>query len=83
MQGTCDVCGWEGKVHEYRRSGFRPDYHSPEQQTKHLCEICESTQAGSLADLYGPNHSCYEGADLKRMLAYCTNLLLAELRKGR
>lgn len=69
-QGTCTVCGWEGTVTRYQRFPDRT-------MTKDLCFTCERTPAGGLADLTSDRRT----NDVIRMLAYCTQLILAAIEE--
>lgn len=73
----CDSCGYPGKdLQEY--DGRIKKGKGLEFEKAILCQICASTLIGNMHNY--PNQ--YEYAPLGKALAYCTNLIINEIRKG-
>ena len=73
-RGQCSSCWFEPTwVTEYSATVYSRT--PPEVVTMKLCRVCEATAAGGAA--FEP--SAYKNAELLRMLAYCTNMVLYRL----
>ena len=69
----CDSCGWETVELTFYIS------HGATIPEAWLCEVCESTFAGNA--YHYPRQ--YQNKEIMRMISYTTNMILAEIRKGR
>jgi hypothetical protein len=73
--GACYGCSFDrSEVNQYRRGGFGNE----PLRISWLCDVCANTDSGS-AEQYPRNFG--ETKPIIHMLAYCTNMIIEEIRK--